>query len=60
MNIVRSLGLLLAAATALCLGSCCCTSQTQAAPLRKMPNFQPLPAAHDVAPEVAPEVIYTK
>lgn len=48
MKIVLSLGLLTASGMALALSSCCCTSDTAAPGLGRMPNFRPLPPAEQM------------
>lgn len=49
---IRAIAVLCASAFAFLAASCCCTSETKAPPLRKLPHFQEVPAA--------PEVHYAK
>jgi hypothetical protein len=48
MKIVLTLCLLTATGMALTLSSCCCTGETAAPSLRRMPHFKPLPPAEVV------------
>ncbi len=49
---IRATAALCVSVFALLAASCCCTSETKAPPLRKLPHFQEVPAA--------PEVHYAK
>jgi hypothetical protein len=55
MKLVLSLCLLTASGMALTLSSCCCTSDTDAPSLGRMPRFKPMPAAPEMV-DAAPEV----
>lgn len=53
---IRILSALTVSAFAMLAASCCCTSDTKPPGLRPLPQFQEIPAA----PALAPEVHYSK
>jgi len=55
MKLVLTLCLLAASGMALTLSSCCCTSDTAAPSLGRMPRFKPMPPAPQMVDSV-PEV----